>query len=286
MVDNGNQGFKVVIFRINGDGLTVWSRETTRLSAYTETMPIGTNAWGAGWNFQNKVFFSHNGGQGVWQINMDDFDASDGNSLITAQRSGSSVPTYTNDGLNCMESAIPFTTCGSGGVEGAAITNADCAAIIGDGLVRIGSSESTCDVVPGQPCDLAGSDFNRCCVIPPPPAPTEIVTTTTTGLVLPDDKIDYYPGTSKSKSMSKSHTHSHKHSKKHKHGKKAGKSAKSMVSGNTMSTQSASAFGMVAGIAMVAGVSAMTVYRVRRDQGRRMLISATEITEETPLVEV
>jgi hypothetical protein len=62
--------------------------------------------FGAGWNFQDEVFFSRNNGDGVFQINSNSIDIKNKNYRMRVV--GRSAKTNQNDGMNCMDAEPPF----------------------------------------------------------------------------------------------------------------------------------------------------------------------------------
>jgi hypothetical protein len=315
-VDSGDLSFKpkVMVFKINTDNsITLWERFLNPIATSDPFDPTKIDAWGAAWNFRNEIFFSHNGGQGVWQLNMNEFDVSDPTVNISVQHTGSSVPTFTNDGLNCMEASIPFTTCATGGAASGPVTSAQCDAVVSGGFVRSGSGDSTCEVLPGQPCDIEGADFSRCCMTPPPtpppttappttaqPTPAPSTTTSTPALRLQLDSgsgsVDYDAGDTSSagasssykrgKSMGKHHHHHHhgtsgstgKHGKSH-----TGKTGhgSSMMGMDVASGVSVS----LGGVVFVAGAAFVAFRAIRRHTGS-VAANVNEVGEESPLIDV
>lgn len=78
--------------------------------------PRWDNIYGAGWNFQNRVFFASNRGSGVYEIELnsnitnglkngfpDDFQ-------LYLKKIGLSAPVGQNDGFNCMNAPSPWIT--------------------------------------------------------------------------------------------------------------------------------------------------------------------------------
>jgi hypothetical protein len=161
----------------NQHGYSKWERSINNLSPYTASDVFALRQFGAAWNFMNQVFFSSNSGEGVYQIMVSEFSP-DVDAAITAQRSGPSSQTASNDGLNCLSAAIPFTLCSDGAADGGPITNADCQAHNPASMVKPGSQNTACSSFPGAPCDIGGDDYSRCCEVPVPTTPG---TTTTEG---------------------------------------------------------------------------------------------------------
>merc|ERR1740123_1422357 len=76
----------------------------------------GAIAFGAAWNFQGEVYFSDNGGEGVFLIPTADLDLSMTAPVQLLHR-GLSQATDSNDGMNCMQVETPFAQCDAGDVE-------------------------------------------------------------------------------------------------------------------------------------------------------------------------
>mmetsp|Transcript_86694 Transcript_86694/g.163426 ORF Transcript_86694/g.163426 Transcript_86694/m.163426 type:complete len:739 (+) Transcript_86694:60-2276(+) len=67
------------------------------------------NIFGAGWNFQGKLFFASNGGAGVYQIPLEDITLADGAS-VNLTRIGSAEEAGKNDGFSCLATPNPWKT--------------------------------------------------------------------------------------------------------------------------------------------------------------------------------
>lgn len=94
------------------------------LKTFTDAYKMGTDPYewgffyGAGWNFQNQVFFSENKGKGVFQIDMDYLkmvlNLTGPGYLPTVRLPmkslGKSEATNYNDGMNCMKAPNPWLT--------------------------------------------------------------------------------------------------------------------------------------------------------------------------------
>jgi len=77
-----------------------WRRWQLRALGAT---PIGS--FGAGWNYEGKVFMSENAGKGVYEIVTNTVNLKQ--LSVVVKRVGSSDPTNYNDGMNCMWKAPP-----------------------------------------------------------------------------------------------------------------------------------------------------------------------------------
>lgn len=96
--------------------------------------PTG-GGFGAGWNYQQSVFFSHNGvkdsnnimvkNKGVFKVVID--PAGFAANTATLQLVGDSDPTNLNDGGNCRDAEIPWPTCNNKDGSGGGAVN--CAAV-------------------------------------------------------------------------------------------------------------------------------------------------------------
>lgn len=93
-----------------------------QIAEYDPEADLFTNAWkinvkphrwdnvfGAGWNFQSKVFFASNRGSGVYQVPMQNVTKTDG-AWIELVKIGNSSKVADNDGINCMGAADPWKT--------------------------------------------------------------------------------------------------------------------------------------------------------------------------------
>lgn len=91
----------------------------------------GNTGWGSGWNYQNIVFFGTNNGAGVFEIDTKSINLV--TQTVNLRRVGSSTPTGNNDGMNCMLSTIPYSTCGNKvhGKRAGPVTDEEC----GDGYI-------------------------------------------------------------------------------------------------------------------------------------------------------
>lgn len=67
------------------------------------------NIFGAGWNFQGKLFFASNRGAGVYQIPLEDIVLADGASLKLTMI-GSVEKSGDNDGFGCLAAPDPWRT--------------------------------------------------------------------------------------------------------------------------------------------------------------------------------
>jgi hypothetical protein len=84
-------------------------RDMTTWRLKQDTFPTGEGhyqTFGAGWCYQNEVYFSRNNGDGVFHVLKDSFDFSS-NTYLIAKRA-ESVPTNKNDGMSCIEKSSPF----------------------------------------------------------------------------------------------------------------------------------------------------------------------------------
>jgi len=72
------------------------------------------NIYGAGWGFQNKLFFSSNRGSGVFQVPLEGFSLKpedgflDDDYMMQLTNLGPSEQTGMNDGMNCLNAASPW----------------------------------------------------------------------------------------------------------------------------------------------------------------------------------
>jgi hypothetical protein len=78
------------------------------------TMGAKTGGFGAGWNFQGRLFFAHNGGKGVYEIQKDTIKTSEDQKdvMVTLTKVGKSTATSLNDGTNCLEAPSPWCEAG------------------------------------------------------------------------------------------------------------------------------------------------------------------------------
>jgi len=70
----------------------------------------GQDKFGAGWSFSGKVFFAHNKGKGVYQIDLTKLNLKQRASNFALKKIGKSAPSGFNDGANCMNAADPWKT--------------------------------------------------------------------------------------------------------------------------------------------------------------------------------
>jgi len=66
-----------------------------------------THFYGAGWNFQGRVFFATNSGEGVYEISMPTINLETG-TQVSVGKNCNSATTASNDGVNCMTVPAPF----------------------------------------------------------------------------------------------------------------------------------------------------------------------------------
>mmetsp|Transcript_95469 Transcript_95469/g.165842 ORF Transcript_95469/g.165842 Transcript_95469/m.165842 type:complete len:639 (+) Transcript_95469:108-2024(+) len=66
------------------------------------------NIYGAGWNFDDKVFFATNRGTGVYQVPLDEVNLTSG-AKVTLIEKGPSDAAVHNDGVNCPEAPDPWS---------------------------------------------------------------------------------------------------------------------------------------------------------------------------------
>jgi len=72
------------------------------------------NIYGAGWGFQNKLFFASNRGSGVFQVPLDGFSLKpedgflDPDYMMQLTKLGDSEETGMNDGMNCLKAPSPW----------------------------------------------------------------------------------------------------------------------------------------------------------------------------------
>lgn len=64
------------------------------------------HVFGAGWSYQNEVYFARNSGEGVFHVLKESLDLIN-NKFAVAKRA-ESIPTNKNDGMNCMTKPSPF----------------------------------------------------------------------------------------------------------------------------------------------------------------------------------
>lgn len=89
-----------------------------------------TKHYGAGWNFQGRVYFSGNTGSGVYEIPVAAINVNVDTSVML-KKVGESAKTGFNDGMNCIEAESPFPLppegdCGDGYVEVPSNENGQC----------------------------------------------------------------------------------------------------------------------------------------------------------------
>ena len=87
--------------------------------------------FGAAWNFQSKLYFASNGGEGIIEVLVDSINLA----ALTATRRyvAASGQVATNDGFNCLNGLVPFATCGDKNTVELApnpnpLTDAECGA--------------------------------------------------------------------------------------------------------------------------------------------------------------
>lgn len=86
----------------------VTSMETYELTVASPVTGAGqAGAFGAGFSFQDKVFFTRNNGDGVFEVDTTSISLTQG--TYTLVRVGDSAVTSANDGMNCMNVADPFS---------------------------------------------------------------------------------------------------------------------------------------------------------------------------------
>jgi len=73
----------------------------------SEFVSAATYGWGAAWTYGNEIYFSHNGGLGVFKVFQNTIDI--GEKRVTVIRVGSSTATSMNDGMNCLLAESPWT---------------------------------------------------------------------------------------------------------------------------------------------------------------------------------
>lgn len=66
----------------------------------------GVHFYGAGWNFQGKVYFANNQGHGVYEVLLDKINLNAGTAVVA--KVGQSEPSRSNDGVNCLAAPPPF----------------------------------------------------------------------------------------------------------------------------------------------------------------------------------
>jgi hypothetical protein len=79
--------------------------------------PKKGTVFGAGWNFQGRLFFATNNGGGVYEIQKDTIKTSKDqeSTIVTLTEAGLSTKTSKNDGANCLDAPSPW--CESGWVN-------------------------------------------------------------------------------------------------------------------------------------------------------------------------
>jgi len=82
------------------DAFTVWTLTTSGGA------PPGYG-FGAGWNFLGRLFFADNGGSGVYEIEKNTINLSDG--TVSLKKVGASKATSMNDGANCLDAPSPWS---------------------------------------------------------------------------------------------------------------------------------------------------------------------------------
>jgi len=115
---------------------------------------------GAGWNYQDsagndKVYFTQNSGEGIAEVDLASINLGSSDA-INVKILGKSIPTSRTDGLNCLNSALPFATCGHKNGPGTdAVSDDDC----GQGMLyNPDSNDSTCA---GSTCVVGGPDLSQ-----------------------------------------------------------------------------------------------------------------------------
>merc|ERR1711904_107387 len=91
------------VIRVKGDK-KAWMLRLPQLDR-TEAKKLKTS-WGAGWSYENKVYFANNGGGGVYQVDINSIKLRQKTANIA--KVGSSVQSKSNDGLNCIFVQTPF----------------------------------------------------------------------------------------------------------------------------------------------------------------------------------
>jgi len=73
-----------------------WWNEVT----FIDADPKG--GFGAAWNYNGRLYFTHNAGSGVYEVNVDQLSSAEGAAPVKVKKVGISAKTGWNDGLNCI----------------------------------------------------------------------------------------------------------------------------------------------------------------------------------------
>lgn len=95
-------GNKVHVVKADGDA--------AKYKAWT--IPASSNyynGWGGAWQYNGKAFFANNDGVGVYEIPVGSINL-ESKQKVTVKRVGESNPALRNDGMNCMDSPVPWST--------------------------------------------------------------------------------------------------------------------------------------------------------------------------------
>jgi len=117
--DLEGNGVEEYLFSLYGPRLQIakWDNTTQAFSDswWLKVQPRRwDNIYGAGWGFQNKLFFASNRGSGVFQVPLDGFSLKpedgflDPDYMMQLTKLGDSEETGMNDGMNCLKAPSPW----------------------------------------------------------------------------------------------------------------------------------------------------------------------------------
>ena len=192
-------GHALLLFSLEGtlsSSTAYWTLTTT----FPDGVP-GQYGWGAAWTFRgssgvNQVFMAHNGGAGIYEVDLSSIDLVA--STVTMRRVTASVSSQNNDGIMCWGSisapdtwepvVTPFATCGDVNGPGTSpdpnpVSDEDC----GTGYIYdTSAAESACASVPCVVGSGSAADQAVCCTTPPTPTPSPTPAPTVNGEAVVD----------------------------------------------------------------------------------------------------
>jgi hypothetical protein len=105
-------GMKPYLLSVEGDALYVIQPSEDNPPAQWKLVGSGlpemTQTWGSAWNFQSKVYFAPDTGEGVYELMTENIELENGTAQF--EKAGKSQSTGWNDGFSCICEISPFTT--------------------------------------------------------------------------------------------------------------------------------------------------------------------------------
>ena len=106
LLETGANPPSIMVYRVDPFQTQTFTIDTQATSGYAISSSSG---WGSIWSYAGDVLAAANGGDGVWKLQLDDFDFTDTSNPITMEYVGPSQATGVNDGMNCMGLPSPYS---------------------------------------------------------------------------------------------------------------------------------------------------------------------------------